>query len=129
MDAKSDFYRVLLPRIELVRNHFCPDMDLKGFSFEDDLVSAYRVIYHTCNEKTYVEILRSIALLNKYGWLDIGLLGGLGHHFTSFKFVIKILKLVSDVFDTTRTEHIRTRKMLILDLFLNYRRFKYLDPY
>lgn len=127
LDARTDFFRVLLPRFELVKLHLAPEVTGEGFSFEDDIVSVYRVIYHSCKENTYVEVLRKVTLMVKYGWFNLDLLGGLGPHYCSFKFVIKVLKLGAFAFDTTKLELVRKRKQLIRDLNVNYRRFKHLS--
>lgn len=125
MDARTDFYRVFLPRFELLKNHLEPELDCRGFKFEDDIFSAYRVIYHSCKHGTFVEVLRAVTVLQYYGWLDIDLLGGVGDHYSSFKFVIKVLKLNASVFKTTIIEHCRKRNEFIMDLYSNYRKYQH----
>lgn len=125
MDARSDFFRVFLPRFELIRTHLDPTLTGDGFSFEDDIVSAYRVLYHSCKENTFWEVLRAVTVMENYGWLNIELLGGLGPHYSSFKFVIKVLKLGAYVFETTNVEYSHKKYKFTCDLYENYRRFKH----
>lgn len=125
MDARTDFYRVFLPRFELIRSHLAPELDCRGFEFEDDIISVHHVIFHSCKEGTFFEVLRAIAVMQHYGWLDIDLLGGVGHHYSSFQFIIKVLKLGEYAFDTTSTDLICKQSNFVMDLYSNYRKFHY----
>lgn len=125
MDARSDFYRVFLPRFELIRSHLEPELDCRGFEFEDDITSVYRVIYHSCSKGTFFEVLRAITVFQHYGWLDIELLGGVGLHYSSFNFIVKVLKKRARSFGTTRDEFCRKQNNFIMDLYSNYRKFRH----
>lgn len=124
-DVKTDFYRIFLPRFELLKTHLAPNLDCRGFEFEDDLINVFRVIYHSCKERTFFEVLRTITVLKSYGWLDLDLLGGVGPHYASFKFIIMVLKVGAFAFDTPTNELIVAQSKFISDLYDNYRRFIY----
>lgn len=124
-NVQTDFYRVFLPRFELIKTHLAPDLDISGFEFGSDIVNVYRVIYHSCKDYKYFEVLRTVTVLDNYGWLNLDLLGGLGPHYCSFKFVIKVLKVGAVTFDTSRTDYLRAKAGFISDLFKNYRRLRH----
>lgn len=123
LDFKEDFYRLCLPRIELLKRWFAPGLDVSGFKFGKDLNAAYRVIYHSCKEKTFVEVLRSIVAMEMYGWLDLKLLGGNGQQFCAFLFIFGVLQGNAHSFDTPEEEFVRTQDTFATEILTNYSKF------
>lgn len=126
LDARTDFFRLCLPRIEFLKHWLAPSLDVSSFRFDGDLLLAFRVIYHSCKERTFLEVLRTVTVMLHYGWIDLKDLGGVGPHFCSFNFIMNVFTCNGpSMCDTTVDNLTQSRTKFIDDILSNYNKFFY----